>query len=354
MLVHICCSVDSHYFLQQLRASYPSEKLLGYFYNPNVHPYSEYMLRLQDVRYSCELLDIELIVGEYDINGWFQAIKGFENEPEKGSRCDICFDNRLENTIKMAKKLNQKSFTTTLLMSPKKSQDKLATIGNKLQQKHNIKFVFVDFRTQNGVANQSAQAKEVKLYRQNYCGCLYGLISQRQSQKKIASELMSNIGQQVQPNSIEEKLEFYAKRKQHTSKTKINFLNYRLLGAYIKISQLVVPSYFLIHSSTQHKQTKTSIELHKNGIAYSKNGTAIIISIDKLNKELNTHYKDTKELIYKPPAYRYEIALRHKITSICNSTTAIVVLDSIPTQSFLIYCDNVLFDDTKDILTNVF
>ena len=61
MLVHICCAVDSHYFLQKLRTDYPDEKLIGYFYDPNIHPYSEYHLRLLEVRRSCQMLGIELI-----------------------------------------------------------------------------------------------------------------------------------------------------------------------------------------------------------------------------------------------------------------------------------------------------
>ena len=50
MLVHICCSVDSHYFLKKLQEEYPGEKLVGFFYDPNIHPYSEYYLGLLDVR----------------------------------------------------------------------------------------------------------------------------------------------------------------------------------------------------------------------------------------------------------------------------------------------------------------
>jgi len=66
MLVHICCAVDSHYFLQKLQADYPDEKLTGFFYDPNIHPYSEYYLRLLDVKRSCKMLGIDLIEGEYD------------------------------------------------------------------------------------------------------------------------------------------------------------------------------------------------------------------------------------------------------------------------------------------------
>lgn len=98
MLVHICCSVDSHFFLQKLQLEYPEETLIGFFYDPNIHPFSEYSLRLLDVKRSCQKLGIVLHVGEYDYEGWIEAVRGLENEPEKGKRCLVCFDNRLEKT----------------------------------------------------------------------------------------------------------------------------------------------------------------------------------------------------------------------------------------------------------------
>ena len=103
ILVHICCSVDSHYFLQKLQKDYPKATLIGFFYDPNIHPYSEYYLRLLDVKRSSKLLNIELIEGEYDYNLWLEAVKGYEDEPEKGKRCSICFDRRFEVSAKKQK-----------------------------------------------------------------------------------------------------------------------------------------------------------------------------------------------------------------------------------------------------------
>ena len=105
ILVHICCSVDSHFFLQKLQTIYPDKKLVGFFYDPNIHPYSEYYLRYLDVKRSCEILGIELIEGEYDFIKWLEVVKGYEDEPEKGARCSICFDRRLEVSAKKLKRL---------------------------------------------------------------------------------------------------------------------------------------------------------------------------------------------------------------------------------------------------------
>jgi predicted adenine nucleotide alpha hydrolase (AANH) superfamily ATPase len=122
MLVHICCSVDSHFFLEKLQKDYPNEKLIGFFYDPNIHPYSEYQLRLLDVKRSCKKLGIELLEGEYDFESWMEAVRGLENEPEKGRRCEACFDKRFERSFQKALELGEKTVTTTLLVSPLKSQ----------------------------------------------------------------------------------------------------------------------------------------------------------------------------------------------------------------------------------------
>jgi len=135
VLVHICCAVDSHYFLNRLRKDFPNEKLVGYFYDPNIHPYSEYKLRLLEVKRSCKKLRVELIEGEYDFDSWLKAVEGLELEPEKGKRCNVCFDYRFRESAKMCAKLGLKRFTSTLLTSPKKSISQLRNEGEKGLQK---------------------------------------------------------------------------------------------------------------------------------------------------------------------------------------------------------------------------
>jgi predicted adenine nucleotide alpha hydrolase (AANH) superfamily ATPase len=132
MLVHICCSVDSHFFLQKLQKEFPAEKLTAFFYDPNIHPYSEYRLRLLDVQRSCRLLNIDLIEGSYDLERWLNAVKGLENEPEKGARCMVCFGERLDAAAQKAVQIDEKSFTTTLLVSPKKRFEQLRKTGEEI------------------------------------------------------------------------------------------------------------------------------------------------------------------------------------------------------------------------------
>ncbi|MDR2099457.1 MAG: epoxyqueuosine reductase QueH, partial [Campylobacteraceae bacterium] len=211
MLVHICCSVDSCYFLKRLRETLPDEKITGFFYNPNIHPYSEYKLRLLDVKRDCEKQNIKLIEEEYDLDSWFSHVKGLECEKERGARCEVCFETRLEITAKKAKEIGEKLITTTLFMSPKKSFEQLSEASKKTACKNSLEVLCFDFRKNGGTNEQFKLARDKRLYRQNYCGCIYALLDQRAAQKRFAAELLSPIGAEVLPSSIEERLEIYGK-----------------------------------------------------------------------------------------------------------------------------------------------
>ncbi|NPA60215.1 MAG: epoxyqueuosine reductase QueH, partial [Epsilonproteobacteria bacterium] len=236
MLVHICCSVDSHFFLQKLQQDFPQEKLIGFFYDPNIHPYSEYQLRLLDVKHSCKKLGIELIEGEYDLQSWLKVVEGMEDEPEKGKRCQACFDRRFEVSAKKALEIGEKSFTSTLLVSPLKSHQQLKESGDVFYKKYGVEFVVVDYRANGGTQEQSKVTKEQKLYRQDYCGCIFGLTKQREQQNILMDEMFSPISAQILPASIEERLKIYQKRidlEEQDIEYKIikqRFLNYRLFS----------------------------------------------------------------------------------------------------------------------------
>jgi len=351
MLVHICCSVDSHYFLQRVQEDYPNEKLVGFFYDPNIHPYSEYRLRLLDVQYSCDKLGIELIEGEYDLNHWLSIVKGLEHEPEKGDRCTVCFDRRLEVSVQKAVELGHNKFTTTLLISPKKSQDKLQIIGDKLSKKYSCEFIFKDYRAKNGVELQGKEVKKNNLYRQNYCGCLYGLIPQREYQEKLADELISPIGQQILPESIEERLELYKKRNslENIKIIKQRFLNYRLLSGKVKIKKEVVASYFLAYSTLKNGKTSGRIEYTINNIAYLNRDEVKIIDLQTFNTIADTNYQTVTQLIYSPLKFDDELKVRSKIVQ--NSfydLSTIIVLDKIVDEKIEIYCNSKVYDDVRE------
>ncbi len=354
MLVHICCSVDSHYFLQQLQKDFPNEEIVGFFYNPNIHPFSEYYLRLYDVKYSCKKLGIKLIEGEYDFENWLKVARGLENEPEKGNRCTVCFDRRLEITAKKALELGCKSFTTTLLMSPLKSQEKLKIIGNNLSKKYNLNFVFKDYRISQGMHLQAFEVKQNKIYRQNYCGCMYALKSQRETQDKFCDELISPIGQQILPESIESRIELYKRRnyleesKQEYKVIKQRFLNYRLLNAKVIYEKKVIPSYFVCYSTLQNKKTQGKIEYCKNDINYLNKNEVKIVSLSVFNKLNLTNYKSIKQLIWSPLKFEDELIFRNNILNNPYDLSALIVLDTILNKKIEILCDSEIYEDVKE------
>ena len=354
MLVHICCSVDSHYFLERIQEEFPNEKLIGYFYDPNIHPYSEYRLRYLDVEYSCKKLGITLIEGPYNLEEWLKKVKGMEHLPEKGDRCTVCYDDRLENSVKKAIELGESSFTTTLLISPKKSQEKLEIIGNYLENKTGIKFIFKDYRSGNGAQIQGLRVKENSLYRQNYCGCLFGLSSQREHQKKIMDEMFNPISNQILPESIEQRLELYKKRdelEESNKEYKIikqRFLNYRLLSGKVVVNKEVNPSYIFAYSTINKNQTSSKIDYVKDGINYLAKDEVKIITIDKFNEISNSRYKSTKELVFNPLKFEDEIIVRNKILNNPFDLSALIVIDKIIDEKYEIFINSIIYEDIKE------
>jgi epoxyqueuosine reductase len=356
LIVHICCSVDSHYFLQNIQKEYPDEEILGYFYDPNIQPYSEYRLRFLDVAYSCKKLGIKLLEGPYDLESWLRSVKGLENEPEKGDRCTVCFDKRLETTVKQGIKLGHKSFTTTLLISPKKSQDKLEKIGQDLEKKYGIKWIFKDYRSGNGTQIQGQIVKENSLYRQNYCGCIFGLKPQRQYQDKLMDEMFSSLGQQIMPSSIEQRLQLYHKRdyyEEHNIKYKIiknRILNYRLLSGRVKVKKRVVPSYILAYSTLQNNKMNGRIEYTHSNINYLNRNEVKVLDINNFNSLANSSYKNVYELLYNPLVFEDELNIRHQITKNPYDLSTIVILDKIEDEKYEIELNTKIYEDVQETI----
>ena len=356
LLVHICCAVDSHYFLERIQEEFPNEELVGYFYDPNIHPYSEYRLRYLDVEYSCQKLGIKLIEGAYNLEEWLKKVKGMEHLPEKGDRCTVCYDDRLDTTVKKAIELGHNKFTTTLLISPKKSQEKLEIIGNNLSSMTGLEFIYRDYKAGNGAEIQGQKVKENSLYRQNYCGCLYGLSAQREAQKKIMDEMFNPISNQILPESIEERLELYKKRNELESSganykiIKQRFLNYRLFSAKVKIAKNIVPSYILCYSTINRNNTNGRIEYAKDGINYLNRDEVKIIDINTFNSFAGTSYTSVKELMYNPQTFEQELETRNKILKNPYDLSALIVLDEIKNEKYEIEINSETYEDIKEEL----
>ncbi len=338
MLVHICCSVDSSYFLKKLQEKLGSEKIIGYFYDPNIHPYSEYYLRMLDAKRSCEKLAIEFIEGEYDYENWILSVKGLEAEPEDSIRCKVCFDSRLEASAKKAKALGETKMTTTLLMSPKKDFKKLEKSAEHVQSQFGVEFAFFDFRKNGGTQAQFLLAKEEHAYRQNYCGCLYGLSAQREKQNRSANELYSDSNALCYPNSIQERMEVFATRdrlEQEQKKYKIskrNILNYRLLWGRVSQEKKVLDALFLPYSYSKQK---------KFSVSEGDNEKAFLFSA----KEIGIEFLDLKH-------YSFEklVALREKLGFKSFDVSVVIILERVNSKKYKIELTSEIFTDTQQII----
>jgi len=358
MLVHICCSVDSHFFLQKLQNAYPKERLIGFFYDPNIHPFSEYELRLLDVKRSCAKLGIPLHVGAYNYEGWLEAVRGLEGEPEKGKRCQVCFDNSLEASAQKALEIGEKVLTTTLLTSPKKSLDQLGNALRLIADRYHLEIAVPDFRKGGGTQEQFALAKEAMLYHQDYCGCIFALSVQREQQQRFADELSSPLRPQILPSSIEARTVLYENvmeleaQKTPFKLVREKFLNYRLLRAWVKKSnQDVVPSYVLFYSTCKKEKIKANIEFINEGVGFFSKEEARFIALKTFNVVANTHYASVKEMLQNPPTVELEMAFRNAfMKSPFASLTPLIVLDEVNAGAYELFLQSKTYHDIRENL----
>lgn len=175
ILLHSCCGVCSAYSIRRLKDL--GYEVVVYFYNPNIYPEIEYQKRLEAQRRVCGYHNCEMVEEVYQPEEFFEVAKGYENEPEKGLRCEKCFKLRLEKTVQTAKRLGIGEFTTTISISPHKSFEKIFEISMKLEKDYGIKYLAEDFKKKDGFLKTNKLSKELGLYRQNYCGCKYSVRS---------------------------------------------------------------------------------------------------------------------------------------------------------------------------------
>jgi predicted adenine nucleotide alpha hydrolase (AANH) superfamily ATPase len=170
VVLHICCGVCAAGVAERL--SREEHLILGFFYNPNIHPLEEYQRRLEVARTVAGKMGFPLEAAPYLPDEWFRETAGLENEPEGGKRCPVCFRLRLEKTYLLMKDRGGDAFTTTLTVSPHKSAETINRVGREIGGE---KFLVRDFKKQDGFKRAMALAREWTLYRQDYCGCLYSM-----------------------------------------------------------------------------------------------------------------------------------------------------------------------------------
>ena len=174
VLLHSCCAPCSSYVIEYL-SNYFNITIL--YYNPNISPIDEYLKRKDEqirlinalpTKYKVNIIDCD-----YDNDLYEKLVKGLENEPERGNRCNVCFKLRLEKTAILARENNFDYFATTLTLSPYKNAKLINEIGFELSNIYNVKYLGSDFKKRNGYKRSIELSKVYNLYRQDYCGCIY-------------------------------------------------------------------------------------------------------------------------------------------------------------------------------------
>ncbi|MBC7263770.1 MAG: epoxyqueuosine reductase QueH [Chloroflexi bacterium] len=167
LLLHICCGPCSTYTIKRLREL--GFDVTGYWYNPNVHPYTEHERRRSCLEEYAATVGLPMIwEPDYDMPAYFRAVAGHE---KFGERCARCYDLRLRATARTASERGFGVITTTLLISPYQDQQLIVAVGEEAAAEFGVDFFFENFRR--GWSERGRLAKEHNLYRQAYCGCIF-------------------------------------------------------------------------------------------------------------------------------------------------------------------------------------
>jgi predicted adenine nucleotide alpha hydrolase (AANH) superfamily ATPase len=146
-----------------------------YFHNPNIHPKAEYENRLNEVVGWGGWVGLAIIVEDYTPEKWLAAVKGLENEPERGKRCETCFDLRLASAAQKAKELGVNIYGTVLSVSPHKDSAVINRVGERAGDSAGVRFLTADWKKKDGFKTTVRMGRELGFYRQDYCGCAFSL-----------------------------------------------------------------------------------------------------------------------------------------------------------------------------------
>ncbi|MFW5500762.1 MULTISPECIES: epoxyqueuosine reductase QueH [unclassified Maridesulfovibrio] len=166
ILLHACCGPCSITTIDALRDQ--GFEVSAFFYNPNIHPLQEFLRRREGFLEVCEKMNVKVIgrLDEYDSKKWFRNAAFRE-----ANRCFHCYADRLERTLSLAKRGGFDFYTTTLLYSKFQQHERIAELGKDMAGNGKCEFYYYDFRE--GWREGIERSKEMGIYRQQYCGCLF-------------------------------------------------------------------------------------------------------------------------------------------------------------------------------------
>ncbi len=174
VLLHACCAPCSSAIVEWLLAHGVQPTI--YYYNPNIFPLEEYEIRKKESQRHADSLGIRWIDGDYDHEQWLCGVHGLESEPERGLRCEQCFQLRLTAAAQMAAKQGIKYFTTTLASSRWKSLEQINRAG--LQAAASVSgtaFWEQNWRKGGLYERRNELLRQFAFYNQQYCGCEFSI-----------------------------------------------------------------------------------------------------------------------------------------------------------------------------------
>ncbi len=165
VLLHICCAHCAVYPAQWLKDH--GHEVRGVFFNPNIQPYQEFVLRREAVKGLSEAMRLPMIFMEdYPLEEFFRRMVFRE-----GQRCRICYQWRLETVARLARRGKYEAWTTSLLSSKRQRHDWIREIAQEEARARGVSFLYEDFRK--GAEEGHQRSTGWGLYRQTYCGCVY-------------------------------------------------------------------------------------------------------------------------------------------------------------------------------------
>ena len=165
VLLHVCCANCAIYPIKNMRQE--GLEVMGFFYRHNIHPYTECLKRQHALESYAEQIKLKVIYQEgYDLEGFIQNVAFRESE-----RCNYCYHDRLRSTALLARRGKFDYFSSTLLYSKHQNHELIRAMGESIGKSVGVPFLYRDYRE--GWKEGIESSKQIGLYRQQYCGCVY-------------------------------------------------------------------------------------------------------------------------------------------------------------------------------------
>ncbi len=169
LFLHVCCGPCAAYPLELLRSRQPVTRLELWYYNPNIHPKGEFLRRRDSLAFLAAHHGLSVdFSAPYDPTAFLAEAA---RAPEPPDRCRACYALRFNAAAREAAARGHRFFGTTLAYSRRQNHDLIVEEGRRAAALHGVEFHYEDWRS--GWARGREIAKDLGLYRQNYCGCVY-------------------------------------------------------------------------------------------------------------------------------------------------------------------------------------